>query len=52
MPHVCFSEEDLVTEAMQHYALRENKEDLKKAIELLEEALMQDPKNYEAEWRL
>ncbi len=51
-PHVSFSEEDLVTEAMEHYSLRENKEDLKKAIELLDEALKQDPKNYEAAWKL
>jgi tetratricopeptide (TPR) repeat protein len=44
--------EDLVSQAMGHYSLRENKEDLDKAIELLEEALKQDPKNYEAAWKL
>jgi tetratricopeptide (TPR) repeat protein len=46
------SAEDLVGEAMKHYALRENKEDLNKAVELLDQALTQDPKNYEAAWKL
>jgi tetratricopeptide (TPR) repeat protein len=46
------SAQDLVAEAMEHYALRENKEYLTKAIELLDQALTQDPKNYEAAWKL
>jgi tetratricopeptide (TPR) repeat protein len=44
--------EDLVAQAMEYYNLRENKEDLDKAIELLEEAMKEDPENYEAAWRL
>jgi tetratricopeptide (TPR) repeat protein len=46
------ADEDLVSKANQHYQLRENKEDLQKSIELYEEALKSDPKNYEAAWRL
>jgi tetratricopeptide (TPR) repeat protein len=47
-----FSDDDLTSKANEHYELRENKEDLQKAIELYEEALKSDPKNYEAAWRL
>jgi tetratricopeptide (TPR) repeat protein len=47
-----FSEEDLLSKANEYYQLRENKEDLQKAIEYYDEALKTDPKNYEAAWRL
>jgi len=46
------SAEDWVAKAMKHYQLRENKDDLQKAIQYLEQALKEDPKNYEAAWRL
>src|SRR5262245_886986 len=47
-----FADEDLVSEGNEHYQLRENKEDLQKAIAYYDEALKADPKNYEAAWRL
>jgi tetratricopeptide (TPR) repeat protein len=47
-----FAQEDLVSKADEYYQLRENKEDLQKAIEDYGEALKNDPKNYEAAWRL
>jgi tetratricopeptide (TPR) repeat protein len=47
-----FAEEDLVSKGNEHYQLRGNKEDLQKAIEYYEQALKNDPKNYEAAWRL
>ncbi|HSE42669.1 MAG TPA: TRAP transporter TatT component family protein [Acidobacteriota bacterium] len=53
---LCFCQivcaDDLVAQAMEHYALRENKDELQKAITLLEEALTTDPKNYDAAWKL
>ena len=47
-----FAQEDLVSKADEYYQLRENKEDLQKAIEHYDEALKNDSKNYEAAWRL
>jgi tetratricopeptide (TPR) repeat protein len=47
-----FADEDLLSVANEQYELRENKEALQKAIGLYEEALQNDPKNYEAAWRL
>ncbi|MCI0446989.1 hypothetical protein L0152_27770 [bacterium] len=47
-----FANEDLVSKANEYYQLRENKEDLQKSIEYYYEALKNDPKNFEAAWRL
>jgi tetratricopeptide (TPR) repeat protein len=46
------ADEDLVSKANEQYQLRENKENLQKAIGYYQEALKNDPKNYEAAWRL
>lgn len=41
-----YSDEDLVSKGNEYYQLRENNEDLQKAIEYYDEALKNDPKNY------
>ncbi|HEY7162677.1 MAG TPA: tetratricopeptide repeat protein [Acidobacteriota bacterium] len=46
------AQEDFVSKGNQSYELRGNKENLQKAIEYYEQALKNDPKNYEAAWRL
>ena len=42
----------LLSKAEDHYQMREQKEELLKAIENYQEALKIDPSNYEAAWRL
>jgi tetratricopeptide (TPR) repeat protein len=42
----------LLSKAEEHYQMREQKEELLKAIESYQDALKADPSNYEAAWRL
>jgi tetratricopeptide (TPR) repeat protein len=48
----CEDSTSLISQAEAHYQMREQKEELQKAIQNYQEALKIDPLNYEAAWRL